>query len=248
MTAAASLTASGRRARRAGRPRDGGFTYLSLIVLVAIIGLVTATSLKLGAVLQRARAEQELLRIGAEFSDALQSYADATPAGKPSQPATLKDLLRDPRFPTTRRHLRKIYLDPMTGKAEWGIVYLANKVGVIGIYSLSDARPVKIGNFPARFSGFDSKEHISDWKFAVTGKVTTAGAPPPGSNAAPVVSPPPPATPAAPATPVGPPPKAHTLPSAEPAPPSAPLEEAPANPEPEAAPVPPPAEAKPVEN
>jgi type II secretory pathway pseudopilin PulG len=204
MTATASHTANGRR--RAPAARGGGFTYLSLIVLVAIIGLVTATTLKLGSVLQRARAEQELLRIGAEFSDALQSYADATPAGKPSQPATLKDLLRDPRFPTTRRHLRKIYPDPMTGKAEWGIVYLADKVGVIGIYSLSDAKPVKIGNFPARFTGFDAKEHISDWKFTMTGKASTSSSPAASPAAAPVASTPQqgkPEQPAAPAVPSG---------------------------------------------
>ncbi|MFA9217348.1 MAG: hypothetical protein ACEQSK_09605 [Sphingomonadaceae bacterium] len=150
---------------------------MSLIVLVAIIGLVTASTLKLGALLQRARAEQELLRIGAEFSDALQSYADVTPAGKPAQPATLQDLLRDPRFPTVRRHLRKIYVDPMTGNAEWGIVYLADKVGVVGIYSLSDAKPIKIGNFPARYKAFDGRQHISDWKFTMTGKQAVMSAP-----------------------------------------------------------------------
>lgn len=240
MTATASLTASGRRAR------SGGFTYLSLIVLVAIIGLVTATTLKLGSVLQRARAEQELLRIGAEFSDALQSYADATPAGKPSQPASLKDLLRDPRFPTTRRHLRKIYADPMTGRAEWGIVYLAEKVGVIGIYSLSDAKPVKIGNFPARFTGFDGKEKISDWKFTMTGKLSTTA--PAASPAAPVVAPPPQLSkPEQPAVPTVPQSKAEK-PDDEPVSPAAPSEEGTSTPVAEPAQVPPPAEIKPVEN
>jgi type II secretory pathway pseudopilin PulG len=63
-----------------------GFTYLSLIVMVAIVGLVTASAIKLGSVLQRSRAEQELLDIGAAFSDALKSYADATPqACRPSR-------------------------------------------------------------------------------------------------------------------------------------------------------------------
>jgi type II secretory pathway pseudopilin PulG len=76
-----------------------GFTYLSLIVMVAIVGLVTASAIKLGSVLQRSRAEQELLDIGAAFSDALKSYADATPSGMPPQPPSLQDLLKDPRFP-----------------------------------------------------------------------------------------------------------------------------------------------------
>lgn len=154
---------------------QGGFTYLSMIILVAIIGLVTATTLKMGSVIQRSKAEQQLLEIGAAFSDALQSYADATPAGMPTQPPSLKELLRDPRSTSVRRHLRQIYADPMTGKAEWGIVYLGDKVGVLAVYSLSEAKPVKIGNFPPRFAGFESKQKISEWRFAATGKPGAPG-------------------------------------------------------------------------
>lgn len=174
-----------------GRAGSAGFTYLSLIILVAIIALVGATTLKVGSILQRSKAEQELLNIGAAFSDALQSYADATPAGQPPQPRSLKELLKDPRFPGTRRHLRKVFVDPMTGKAEWGIVYLGDKVGVLGVYSLSQERPIKIANFPARFQGFDGKGHISEWKFTMSGKgavqapnSATKPAPNPGPNSA----------------------------------------------------------------
>ena len=38
-------------------------------------GAGSGSALKLGSVLQRSRAEQELLDIGAAFGDALQSYA-----------------------------------------------------------------------------------------------------------------------------------------------------------------------------
>ncbi|MHA4870340.1 type II secretion system protein [Duganella sp. PWIR1] len=151
-----------------------GFTYLSLIIVVAIIALVAASALKLGSVLQRSMAEQELLSIGAAFSDALKSYADATPQGQATQPPSLKELLKDPRFPGTRRHLRKIFVDPMTGNAEWGITYLGNKTGVLAVYSLSDAKPVKIGNFPARFSGFEGKNRISEWKFTMAAASSAA--------------------------------------------------------------------------
>lgn len=178
---------------RTGRPARG-FTYVGLIILVAIIGLVAATTLKTGAVLQRSAAERELLDIGAQFSDALQSYAAATPPGQPAQPPSLRELLRDPRYPGVRRHLRKILVDPMTGKAEWGVVYLANQVGVIAVYSLSDAKPIKIGNFPPRFQAFDGKLLISDWKFTMTGNAATtapAGAtlPNPAQPATPPASP-----------------------------------------------------------
>jgi type II secretory pathway pseudopilin PulG len=169
------------------RRRQRGFTYLSLIILVAIIGLVAAATLKMGYVIQRSRAEEQLLDIGAAFSDALQSYADATPAGLPPQPPSLKDLLKDPRFPGVRRHLRQIFIDPMTGKPEWGIVYLGDKVGVLAVYSLSDARPVKIGNFPPRFVGLEGKDKLSEWRFAAVGKPGAPGAAVPSSQPAPGV-------------------------------------------------------------
>jgi type II secretory pathway pseudopilin PulG len=221
-----------------------GFTYLSLIILLAIIGLVGATALKVGSVAQRSRNEQQLLDIGAAFSDALQSYADATPAGLPPQPPSLKELLKDPRFPGTRRHLRKIFVDPMTGKAEWGIAYLGEKVGVAAVYSLSTAQPVKIGNFPARFMGFDNKQHISEWRFAATIKPAATApapaaapgvpAPVPGKPLDPAAmpgatpgAPAPPATPAMPATPAppeNPTPPSPDRPTAPPAEPTEPTE------------------------
>jgi type II secretory pathway pseudopilin PulG len=150
--------------------REAGFTYLGLVILVTIIGLVGAMALKADALLRRAADEEELLETGAAFSAALQSYAAVTPRGQPTQPPGLQDLLRDPRFPNARRHLRKIFVDPMTGKTEWGVVYANGEKGVIGVYSLSSAKPLKIANFDARFSGFDNKEHISDWKFTAAGQ------------------------------------------------------------------------------
>lgn len=148
------------------RPRQGGFTYLGLIILVTVIGLVGAATIKVDALLARAAAEEQLLDIGAAFSAALESYAAATPQGQPLQPPTLQELLKDPRTPGLRRHLRKIFVDPVGGSAEWGIVYLADKTGVVAVYSLSQRQPLKIGNFDARFQGFENKAHIADWKFA----------------------------------------------------------------------------------
>lgn len=202
-----------RRALRRGR----GFTYVSLIILVAIIGLVAAATLKLGATVQRSRAEQELLWIGAAFSDALQSYADATPAGQLPQPASLKDLLRDPRFPTPRRHLRKLYVDPITGSDAWGIVYLNDRSGVLAVYSLSNARPVKVGNFPQRFQALAGKQKLSEWRFGASGPASSMG---PGGAPAPQA--PQPATPGQQPEPV--PEVQPAQPPAEAAPPASPPE------------------------
>ncbi|MFC0131676.1 type II secretion system pseudopilin PulG [Massilia eurypsychrophila] len=152
-------------ARRTPSRHHGGFTYLGLIVLVTVIGLVGAATLKIDSLMRRAAAEEELLDIGAAFSNALDSYAAATPQGQPLHPPSLNELLKDPRTPGVRRHLRKIFVDPVTGSAEWGIVYRAGQVGVVAVHSLSKAPPLKIGNFAARFVGFENKQHLSDWKF-----------------------------------------------------------------------------------
>ena len=176
-----------------------GFTYLGLIVLVAILGLVGAAGLKMGSLLQRQAAEQELLDIGAQFADALQSYAGATPAGQPQQPPTLAALLRDPRFPQVRRHLRKLYVDPITGRPEWGLLYQSGSRGIIGVHSLSSSAPLKVGNFDARFTGFEGKSHLSEWQFVAGGPVPPAGLAlvPADAGASPALFPPPlPAVPA----------------------------------------------------
>jgi type II secretory pathway pseudopilin PulG len=171
--------------RAAGLRHQAGFTYVGLIVLVAIIGLVGAATLKADALLRRAAAEQELLEIGAAFSAALTSYAEATPRGQLPQPPSLEALLKDPRVPGTRRHLRKIFVDPITGKAEWGIVWLntgtgidgSGGSGVLAVYSLSEAKPLKQANFDGRFQNFENRAHLSEWRFTVTGQGVAQGRP-----------------------------------------------------------------------
>lgn len=160
--------------------RQRGFTYLGLIILVAILGLVGAAGLKMGSLLQRQAAEQELLDIGAQFSDALYSYAAATPPGQPQQPPDLAALLRDPRFPQVRRHLRKLFVDPVTGRAEWGLLYQPGSNGIIGVHSLSQAAPLKVGNFEARFAGFEGRARLSEWHFMLN----APGVPPAGQGLA----------------------------------------------------------------
>jgi type II secretory pathway pseudopilin PulG len=208
--------------RQTGRTprREAGFTYVGLIVLVTIIGLVGAATLKADALLRRAAAEEELLEIGAAFSAALKSYAEVTPPGQPNYPPTLQELLKDPRFPGVRRHLRRIFVDPVTGKAEWGIVHVADQKGVLAVYSLSQARPLKVANFDARFPNFENREHLSEWKFAAVGQAIgqpgqngAPGAPekpapslfPPAQPAPGLPAPPPPSAPPPPEPPAEPP-------------------------------------------
>lgn len=252
-------------ARRARSP-DAGFTYVGLVIFVAILGLVGAATLKVDSLLRRVAAEQELLEIGAEYSEALRSYAAATPRGYPTAPPTMRELLKDPRFPGTRRHLRKIYVDPVTGRQEWGFVYQGDKTGVLAVYSLSQAQPLKQANFDARFQNFENKQHLSEWKFTAAGTGASAsaaanGLPPPNQPNPSTTPNPPPLFPApgtetpAPAVPPVPPPpepaepriEAPETPPDNDAEPEKELEEPPAPPEPADAEPAPPAEPPPNE-
>ena len=153
--------------RRSATPRihSAGFTYLGLLMLLAVIALVGAAGVKLGVLSHRRVAEQALLETGAAFGAALRSYARATPRGQSEAPRTLQDLLKDPRFPGVVRHLRRIFADPLTGKEEWGLVQGDQDEGIVAVYSLSQGRPIKLANFDARFIDFEGKRSYSEWKF-----------------------------------------------------------------------------------
>jgi type II secretory pathway pseudopilin PulG len=147
--------------------RSGGFTYLGLIILIAIIGITSAASLQVGSILARRAAEEELLDIGSAFRAALVSYSAATPVGQATTPQSVQDLLKDPRYPNPLRHLRKLYADPLTGLEEWGFITIASPggTGIVGVYSLSQGMPIKVGNFSAPFQHFQGKTSYRDWKF-----------------------------------------------------------------------------------
>jgi type II secretory pathway pseudopilin PulG len=146
----------------ADRQSEAGFTYIALMITLAVIGVAAAATLQLGSVMQRRDAEETLLDIGSQFRTALKDYSQGGAGGAPQ---SLQDLVRDPRLPNPRRYLRKIYADPLTGKANWGLVRTPNGNGIIGIYSLAPGHPIKIANFPAVYETFKDKRSYSEWIF-----------------------------------------------------------------------------------
>ena len=145
--------------------RERGYTYIGLLILVALMGTVLATA---GVVwhtqLQRER-ESELMFDGRQFARAITLFYERTPVGqRPRFPARLEDLVDDRRWPTTTRHLRRVFVDPMTGKPEWGIVR-APDGGILGVYSLSREVPVKRASFGVPYTDFESAATYQDWRF-----------------------------------------------------------------------------------
>jgi type II secretory pathway pseudopilin PulG len=156
--------------------RHAGFTYIGLLIFIALIGIASSASMQVGSLSQRRGAEEALLDIGGEFQQALLSYANATPQGQQRFPHALEDLLKDPRYPNTVRHLRRLYIDPLTGNNAWGIIATPDAKGIAGVFSLSEARPIKIGNFDGAFRDFDGKTSYQGWRFVNPSHVVSPAA------------------------------------------------------------------------
>jgi type II secretory pathway pseudopilin PulG len=176
--------------------RERGFTYLGVLLLVALMGAVLAGTATVWRTMSQRDKERELLFVGHEFRKAIGLYYERTPGGAKQFPKTLEDLLLDKRQLNVARYLRRLYVDPMTGKKEWGLVKGAGGT-IMGVYSLSADLPIKSGNFDEADKDFEGTGNYAEWKFVyVPGQAGSTSAPPQGA--------PPPGTPpvAAPGAPV----------------------------------------------
>ncbi len=142
--------------------RQRGFTYLTALFFVALLATGLALAGEVWETSARREKEAELLFVGNQYRNAIRLYYESTPGGVKRYPRTLEELLSDSRSPAVRRHIRKLYPDPLGGK-EWGVVK-APDGGVGGVYSQSSAKPLKTGNFKLRDAGFESAKTYSDWK------------------------------------------------------------------------------------
>lgn len=156
------------------RTRQGGYTYLLVLFLVAGMGLMAA---QVGVVWQQAvqrEREADLLAQGVEMARALASYKRVGPQ---VYPAKLTDLLEDKRFPNPVRHLRRIYRDPLTGSPRWGQVIQGGQI--VGVYSLAPGTPLRSNDLPPELGDATTEAHsYADWVFRpVEGGGTDAAAP-----------------------------------------------------------------------
>ena len=149
--------------RRKARGACGskGFTYLTILFVVAIMGIGLALVGQMWQTAAVREREAELLQVGNEYRKAIERYYLSGPR---QYPRNLADLLKDPRQPGTVRYLRKLYPDPVSGKDEWALV-TAPDGGIAGIHSTSESAPLKSGGFAVRHKDFEGKTKYSEWKF-----------------------------------------------------------------------------------
>lgn len=143
---------------------ERGFTYPIAMFAVAVTSILSLHAIE--NALTDARREQEaaLLETGAAIADAIRSYYQLSPGTVKTYPPSLDALLEDARTATLRRHLRKLYRDPVTGSTQWGLV-MTEDGRVKGVYSLSTRSPLKKAGFPAYQDSFNNAHSYQDWRF-----------------------------------------------------------------------------------
>jgi type II secretory pathway pseudopilin PulG len=144
--------------------RSSGFTYPVLLVVVAVLGLGLA---RIGPMWEEAAKrdrEQELLRVGELYAQALASARRDSPGGEGAYPSRLEDLLLDTRFVGTRRHLRRLLPDPLQPGRPWGLVRDA-RGAIIGVYSQDQRQPLAVVALDRGPVSLPAAAHYSDWVF-----------------------------------------------------------------------------------
>jgi type II secretory pathway pseudopilin PulG len=137
-----------------------------LIGVLVMLALAAAGAVQTGQRLADAQQrdnEEDLLWVGEQYRSAILAYAQQGPNGVRVPPMRLEDLVQDSRYPQARRHLRKLYADPLSPSTSWGVIRQGN--GIIGVYSQAPGEPFRKTGFAATQTGFDNAKQYADWRF-----------------------------------------------------------------------------------
>src|SRR5258708_12963037 len=118
---------------------EGGFTYLSALLLITLAGAALGAVAESWTHARQREKETELIWIGNQFKQAIGLYYQRSPGAVKRYPEKLEDLLEDKRFLTRQRYLRRLYIDPLTGKAHWALV-APPAAGIMRVHSVPHGR------------------------------------------------------------------------------------------------------------
>jgi hypothetical protein len=162
-----------------------GFAYVAVMAMVVISGIVYSGAAQYWHTRMIREREAELLFRGDQYLKAIRSYAESTQGEGSRYPKRLEDLLKDPRYPTIRRHIRKLYPDPMAPDGAWRILRGAHEE-IVGVVSSAAGTPIKQGGFEAVYAQFEGARSYGDWRFeyrpAPAQKTQQAATPPAGDE------------------------------------------------------------------
>jgi type II secretory pathway pseudopilin PulG len=159
-------------ARHTAPGKQSGFTYIAVLIGIAIMGAGLAALGTVWHTMAQRDHEKELLYVGQQFRLALKRYY----LTHQRYPMSLEKLVQDDGTVTIKHHLRKLYVDPLTGTTDWGIVKLPNSQ-IVGVYSLSEESPLRTAGFRPRDALFEGKGKYSEWVFMVEGQTAPGDSP-----------------------------------------------------------------------
>ena len=146
---------------RSGEASQRGFTYLGVLLLVALIGLALAAAGQVASTAAQRDREAQLLWVGHEYRAAIGRYF----ARRHAYPQALEELLGSgPDDPVPVRYLRRLYPDPMTNAVDW-VLLPGPTGGIMGVASSSKRAPLKTANFDPADDGFGDAATYGDWQF-----------------------------------------------------------------------------------
>jgi len=131
--------------------------------MVALSGLALGIAGEVWHQAGQREKEKELLFVGEQYRLALNSYFESTPGGVKQYPRSLNELLLDKRLPVVRRHIRRLYHDPMQPAQPW--VLIKQQEFIIGLHSSSTQKPIKKAGFSEPYASFEQAKTYADWKF-----------------------------------------------------------------------------------
>jgi type II secretory pathway pseudopilin PulG len=155
-----------------------GFTYIGMLVAVVIMGLMLSAVGRVWRTTEQREREIQLLYIGHAYRMAIASFY----ALGHRYPLTLQELVIDERFPIPKHHLRRLYADPLTGKADWSLVMTPNGQGIMGVASTSQAVPIKRDGFDTIDQAFKDADCYCSWEFVYHANRWTQGVAPGGTT------------------------------------------------------------------
>ena len=148
-----------------GKSAQSGFTYLFVLMLIALVGMGLAMAGTLWHTESQRARETELLFIGDQYRQAIRSYYELDPA-QPRLPQSIDDLLEDNRRPNIVRHLRRAYRDPFTG-GPLALIREPDSHGIVGVYSQAPGHPFKTAGFSSKDEAFKGAKSYAGWRFVV---------------------------------------------------------------------------------
>ena len=164
-----------------------GVVLLALLIALALLSIGMMSAVDVWSLSRQREREQELLFVGSQYRQAIRHYYLAAPSGgQRGYPTSVAVLLDDDRFPIPVHHLRRAYPDPITGNPQWGELRVGDRIQ--GVYSLSEARPLKQAGFPANEQAFNDADSYKSWIFAYIPRRAVAIGPP--ASGAPPSAPP----------------------------------------------------------